>query len=340
MKLRNQLLCMLPLLIVLVGCGEEEVWIVRKPQWNYTAYDRIAVVPITTESPAADAEASKMTTILTDLLAQNGTFTVVSRQELAAVMKEQDLAATDLADPSTSLPSGMISVAQALVVGRITEYATDQRREQTSIPDVRINSRGIPYVAGTKTVWRFKHEARVGGSVRVVDAATGEVVFAHSVPTIVAEDSATEKSPKMSVGELADQAATRLATTFYAQLAPVRTQVELDKDMFIVATDYYDGEYTEPKRLSPALDQFMVVVRNFPNACDGNSFRIAVTVKEGRQDLFSEEFVWAAGMGVRGLQFPVPMSALTATGASEFTAKLYAGSEAPAMTRDFELETK
>ncbi len=343
-----RLLCLIPLAAILVGCGGRGALIERKPEWNYEPYERLAVLPVKLPSgaPASAARhADQMTTLLSDLLTQNGAFTIISRQELADVMREQDLASLDLADASTSVPSGMIQVAQALVIASIQDYDLARLREQRAVPVYRRDRRGrlvlrngMPVKIGERRVNVFRHVARVGGNVRVVDTATGEVLFAHATEPIQFEKTQEKVPPSLTPEDLAGEAAAELAADFYTHLAPMRVKVEFDDKNIALATGYYDGEYDTIKKLPASADELLVVVRNLPRQCDRNRFNVAISEKDGRRDLFRDEFVWSAGMGARGHAFAVPTELLVDSGAREFTAKLYApGNDAPVAERDFEL---
>jgi hypothetical protein len=124
----------------------------------------------------------------------------------------------------------------------------------------------------------------------------------------------------------------------YAHVAPIRTKVKLKSDSLIVALDYYDGEYDQTKKVSTALDRFLLVVRELPKECDRNPFRVAIAPKDGR-NIFEEEFVWSSNNPVRGVSWEVPVELLKSAGAEEFVAKLYSGTgEEPILDRDFKLD--
>ena len=342
----------LPLLMLLSGCGGggKSTYITVYPRWDWQQYDRIAVVPfqcIPGQKGAPEA-ALQATYMLEDMLAANGNFTVLSRDAIAAALAEQDLSQlADVADPSTVLPPGKIQIAQALIVGKLTQFHTDARREEKRRPvyaidnkgRIRRDHRGRPIVVREEVVRYYHHEGTVAGSARVIDAATGKVVFSYNVPAITRDDSQRGSPPSASPEQLAIEAARELAVDCYAHIAPVRTKVKLNGDSLIVALDYYDGEYDKTKKISTALDNFLLVVRQLPKECDRNPFRIAIAPEEGR-NIFEQEFVWTANNPVRGQSWQVPVALLKTSGAAKFSAKLYSGSgEEPILKRDFELES-
>lgn len=331
------------LVVAACGCGGggQSTYITRFPDWNWRAYERLAVVPV--HCPEGDqraaAAAQQATSVLEDLLAANGNFTVLERGALQDVMTEQDLSQlADVADPATVLPPGKVQIAQALIVGKITEYDEKAERVERRVPDIRIDRRGRVRKVGQKIVHYYRHAGVVGGSVRVIDAATGKVMYAGRVPAIVYDDEHKGSPPAVSPGELAVQAAKEMAVDFYKQVAPVRTEVRLSGDTLLVALDYYDGEYDKTKEISTDLEEFLLVVRQLPRECDRNSFRVAIAPEEGR-NIFEREFVWTSNNPVRGEAFKVPVDLLKSSGGEKFVAKLYSGDdERPLLEREFELK--
>jgi len=236
------------------------------------------------------------------------------------------------------LPPGKVQIAQALVVGKITEYDEQAERVERRVPDVRIDRRGRVRHVGHKIVHYYRHAGVVGGSVRVIDAATGKVMYAGRVPPIVYDDEHKGSPPAVTPGELAVQAAKEMAVDFYKQVAPVRTEVRLKGDMLLVALDYYDGEYDKTEEISTDLEEFLLVVRELPRECDRNPFRVAIAPEEGR-NIFEREFVWTSNNPLRGEAFKVPVDVLRSAGGEKFVAKLYSGGdERPLLDRTFELK--
>ena len=339
-------------LLVVWGCGGgggKRAFITQYPGWDWEQYERIAIVPFRCPEgkPGAPEAARQATYMLEDLLAANGNFTVLERDALADVLTEQDLSQlADIADPSTILPPGKIQIAQALVVGKITEFHTDAQREERRRPvyakdrkgRIRRNHAGHPIVVREEIIQFFRHEGTVSGSVRVIDAATNKVIFAHKAPPITRDDAQRGAPPRVTPEELAVEAAKELAVDCYTHIAPIRTKVKLSSSSLIVALDYYDGEYDKAKKISTELDSFLLVVRKLPKECDRNPFRVAIAPEDGR-NILEEEFVWSSNNPVRGESWKIPVELLESTGAEKFVAKLYSGSgEEPILDRDFKLE--
>jgi hypothetical protein len=336
----------LPFLLVLAawGCnggGGKSVYITRYPNWSWRSYERIAVVPYhypKREKGAAEA-ARQATYLLEDLFAANGNFTVLERGALKDVLTEQDLSRlADVADPSTILPPGKVQIAQAIVVGKITEFDVKRERDEQRVPVLVRDRRGRRVKIREQVVEVFRHAATVGGGVRVIDTATGKVLAVHRVPPITFDEAQRGSPPRIEPEELAIAAAKELAVDCYKHIAPISTKVRLKSDSLIVALDYYDGEYDKTKKVPTELDDFLLVVRNLPRECDRNPFRVAIAPEEGR-NLWEQEFVWSSNNPVRGVSWEVPVELLKSSGAEEFVAKLYSGfGEEPILDRDFKLD--
>jgi len=322
------------------GCGGRGgvVELTQFPRWDFQQYQRLAVVPAGAADPRALADARVLTDRLTTLLAQNGAFTVLSRGELEAVMREQDLSRlADAADESTPLPEGRIEIAQALVAAKITDYRLIAERAEETVPIFAVDRRGRLVQLGEETVPVYRHGAVVEASVRVVDATTGKILMSHTARVAPKPRSARGQPPRVRPEDIARQAAADLAAEFYKEIAPTRIRVKLKSDMLIVATEYFDGQYYRPKIVPRDRADFLLVVRELPEAAEGNRFKAAVSVKEGRGNLWeSAEFVWTSAAGPQGTALTVPTAPLRETGATEFTAKLYSvGNPRPVLERDF-----
>ncbi len=333
---------------LLAGCGGGSAYVTRHPRWQYQHYDRIAVVPARPSDPRAAHDALLLADRLTTLLTQNGAFTVLSRSEMEAVFAEQDLSnLADAIDEGTALPAGKIKIAQALVVPKITDYELIKKRDQRTIPRYARDKRGRrlldrsgrPIKVGEETVYIYTHGAEVEGRVHVVDAATGKILLSHSVRMPQRTKTNRGRPPSAAPEDIAAEAVRELSVDFYKRIAPTRVEVDLDSDMLVLATDYFDGRYDEVKKLVRSWADFILVVRELPEGCDRNDFRVAIAEEDGRQNLFEEEFTWSGSAGPEGITYRVPLAPLTATGGEKFVAKLYSvGSPEPVLERKFKLQ--
>jgi hypothetical protein len=346
-RVRDSLLPMV-LVVALAGCnggGGGGTYITQFPKWDYQSYERIAVAPVQVNDRRAAQAAEAVAYMLVDQLAANGAFTVISYADLEEALTAQDLSRlADVADPSTALPEGRILGTQALVVAKIQQFDLDRERKEIRIPRyardrkgrVIRDRRGQPRVVREDVIPIFCHRAAVGGTVRVLDAATLKVLVSHRVPPIEVEDKQHGNPPRASPEELAVRAAEEMAVDAYKHIAPIRTKVKLKSKMLAIALDYYEGRYETTKKVPTTLEKFLLVLRDMPKSCDRNAFRVTIAEEEGREYLFEQELVWSGNRG--SVAFDVPVSALAATGGEKFVAKLFAvGNPEPILDRDFEL---
>lgn len=176
------------LLLVLVAAAlAEEKTAPPKPPPYTGLKKRIAVLPVvvgsttvgTSSRAGGDASAftttwasdrnpgevgAAMTEQLTTALINSGRFLVLERKALDDVLGEQDLGTSGRVNPETAPGKGRVIGAEWLIKGAITEY-TDKKSRSTG----GVLLRGVG-IGGSK------REAYVAMDVRIIDAATGEVM--------------------------------------------------------------------------------------------------------------------------------------------------------------------
>lgn len=334
--------------LLLPGCSKRrEANIIQHPQWEYQDYRRVAVLPFQVSTHTAGEAARQAEFYLVDLLAGSGSFEVATRSDLGAIMTEQDLSRlAGVADPATALPEEMLQIAQALIIGTITDYDLKQERIERRMPRYARDRKGRiirhrngqPVVTGEDVYLEYRHIARVGGNVRVIDAASGRVLLSHSVPAIEKDDFQRGAPPRATPEELAVDVAMEIAMEFYRKIAPQQIAADIDSDCLLVAAEYYEGKYDKLKKIPVTLDEILLVATDLPRECDRNTFRLAISPKDERGYLVEHEFVWSPSLGRRGEVVRVPIALLAESGYEKFTAKLFAvGNEEPVADRDFEL---
>ena len=105
-----------------------------------------------------------LTEQLTTALTNTGRFVVLERKALDEVLGEQDLGASGRVNRETAAPKGRVIGAEWLIKAAITEYTDKKSRSGGGI------AIGGIALGGTK------REAFLAMDVRIVDAATGEVI--------------------------------------------------------------------------------------------------------------------------------------------------------------------
>jgi len=106
---------------------------------------------------------------LSDALVQSGSFIVLSRADLDAVMAEQDLANSDRFAKSNTAKIGKIIPAQILIKGKITEF-----QENTSG-----GGQGFS-ISGFK-IGMSKASAHIAVIIQLIDSTTGEIIDSQRV---------------------------------------------------------------------------------------------------------------------------------------------------------------
>ena len=139
------------------------------------AKPRVAVMDFENKTQYGDARigngASDM--LATDLV-KLGKYSVIERNKLATLLREQDIGTTGRIDPSTAVKIGKVLGVDFVVTGAVTEYG---------------HSSGGGGGGGVHIGKQGYHAAV---DVRIINAATGEIVFADT-----AEDHATSVSVRV-----------------------------------------------------------------------------------------------------------------------------------------------
>lgn len=107
--------------------------------------------------------------MLSNELASLGSFRVVERSNLEAVLREQDLGASGRVRPDSAAQIGQLTGAEYIVLGTVTSY--DEKTQSTG---GGVSFKGIR-LGGERT------EAYLAVDLRVVDAETGELAHVRTI---------------------------------------------------------------------------------------------------------------------------------------------------------------
>jgi curli biogenesis system outer membrane secretion channel CsgG len=110
-----------------------------------------------------------LTQMLTTALIAQSQFVVLERAQLDKVVAEQDLAGAGRVNPETAVALGKTIGAQALISGDITEFSYQQSSMGSKVSILKEINKQI----GAKV---DRLTAKVAIDLRIIDAATGEVV--------------------------------------------------------------------------------------------------------------------------------------------------------------------
>lgn len=149
-----------------------------------SAKRRIAIMPFDAgqyASAIANVDLGHaIASMLTTKLVNDGTYSLIDRQMLDSIMKEQNLSVSDRADPATACKIGKILSVDAIVVGSITQFGQENKSSSASLPTGYIP--GIPYVGGIGgmfgSVRSSKSKTRVSVDAKVIDINTTEILAA------------------------------------------------------------------------------------------------------------------------------------------------------------------
>jgi curli biogenesis system outer membrane secretion channel CsgG len=109
--------------------------------------------------------------MLIDELVNDGSFRVIERKRLDAILAEQDLAQSDRADPGAKalVQIGKLLGARYVVTGSVTKFGTENSRKS-------IGGGGWGSRYGVGSVGTAKGKANVAITTRIIDTTTGEIM--------------------------------------------------------------------------------------------------------------------------------------------------------------------
>jgi curli biogenesis system outer membrane secretion channel CsgG len=145
---------------------------------------RIAILSF--DSAAVEASAAKalgtsqdvgafLSELVVGELLKGSTYTIVERQALDQVLKEQNFSNSNRADPKTAAAIGRVLGVDAIIVGSVTQFSVEESAVAVGSGPLSRLTRGV--LGGGK---RVNSSANVGMTARMVDTRTGEVLTAAS----------------------------------------------------------------------------------------------------------------------------------------------------------------
>lgn len=108
--------------------------------------------------------------LLVTRLVKDGTYSVVERKALDAVMAEQNFSNSDRANPNTAAQLGKVLGVDALIIGSITQFGTEDKK----IGVGGLGGRWGGFGAGK--VGTSKGKAKVVLDARIIDVSTAEIL--------------------------------------------------------------------------------------------------------------------------------------------------------------------
>src|SRR4051812_2763766 len=109
--------------------------------------------------------------LLVDELVNDGSFRVIERKRLDAILAEQNFSASERADPSAKTLSavGKVLGIKYLIVGSITRFGLESSNKS-------VGAGGFGSKFGIGNVGKSQGKANVAISARLIDTSTGEIM--------------------------------------------------------------------------------------------------------------------------------------------------------------------
>jgi curli biogenesis system outer membrane secretion channel CsgG len=108
--------------------------------------------------------------LIVENLVKSGVYSVIDRKALQKVLDEQNFSNSDRADVTTAVKIGKLLGVNALIVGSITQFGSDEKTTSVGGGGIRIGGFGIGGVS------RKESKAVVNLSARMVSADTAEIL--------------------------------------------------------------------------------------------------------------------------------------------------------------------
>ena len=176
MMLRKIGICLIALLMLVANIG-------FPMKASAAAKRRVAVLPfeygaVTSEVGTVDV-GKGITTLLITKLVNDGTYSVIDRQMLDSILKEQNLSVSDRADPATACKIGKILSVDAIIVGTVTQFGFENKSMSAGGAASALSYApygGFASVLGG--IHKNKSKVKVAIDARVVDTNTTEILAA------------------------------------------------------------------------------------------------------------------------------------------------------------------
>jgi curli biogenesis system outer membrane secretion channel CsgG len=108
-------------------------------------------------------------------LLKDATYSIIERQTIDQVLKEQNFSNTNRVDPKTAAAIGRLLGVEAIVMGSVTQFGVEESAVAVDSGSLGRVTRGL--LAGGK---RVNSTAMVGMTARMVDSSSGEILTAVS----------------------------------------------------------------------------------------------------------------------------------------------------------------
>ena len=159
-------ICTVMIMIFSVNCAAAPKLVAVMPLENVSGYDAEKVAEIMTEQ-------------LIIAIHYSGTYRVVERAQLGAILREQGFQNIAV-DPNKAVELGKLSGADYSLVGKVTTAFIEQNPTSTAISTIGA-ALGLEEISATAGEFVNKFKGRIGFEYRLVDNTTGEIITAKSI---------------------------------------------------------------------------------------------------------------------------------------------------------------
>jgi curli biogenesis system outer membrane secretion channel CsgG len=110
--------------------------------------------------------------MIVDELVNDGSYRVIERKRLDAILAEQNFSNSDRADPSAAslVKIGKVLGVQYMIVGSITKFGTEQKKQSIGGGGFGVGGFGVGNIG------REKGKANVAITARIIDVTTAEIM--------------------------------------------------------------------------------------------------------------------------------------------------------------------
>jgi len=330
MRIRNSLrlgVSACCLAAILSGCrGKDKVTVVVKPQFEYETIKRVAVIDFknSTGRPQGKAVSDAIAAKLTAILVQNGTYEVVTRDRLQAVLSEQNLSMTTHVDQSTAVKIGKIAAVDAIITGNVTQCRHDVRNERRTRDKYGLVNGQFTKTGTVPYTWT-KRQVDVSASIQLISTSTGRVIWSGDQGgSQWSQSSAMGNPPKMSIGQCQEAAVNRVVNALAGGLVPHVANVKVPKGSIYTCKSFVAGQFMDKTSKFTDKDETVQIVLKLDKNFTDTRLLLRVVYKETDQVVWQQEHTWTGKYGQYG--FPVKVAELIQKGGcGKFEAQYYIG---------------
>lgn len=261
------------------GCAAPKVWVTVRPRFDYRAIRTIAVLPFDNPSEYPDAERIVAEKIIA-LLVERGPYRIVSGTDLDAPALPPGAI-----DHEAVAAIGRATGADAVLAGTVVQFRGDRFHE--------VRFYGTPfrfdealheaYYDEVPVDW-YKIDGVVEAGIRLVDCATGRVIWADARTGTASSYGAP---PPMGEAEVLDRAADAAARKLLLGLVPHEERVRVPAGSIFTCADFIDHPMDIRSEFTPG-DAAVVIVVELDRNFAGKEVEVALQ-RDGRGAPLSQQ---------------------------------------------------